>query len=46
MTSIGTLSANSSSREPAINQARRTHNAMIDERPALIVRCRDAQDVA
>ena len=31
---------------PEYEQARRIHNGMIDKRPAVIVRCRDARDVA
>ena len=31
--------------DPAYEEARRLYNAMIDKRPALIVRCRDVADV-
>jgi FAD/FMN-containing dehydrogenase len=32
--------------DPGYEEARRIHNGMIDKRPALIVRCRNARDVA
>jgi len=32
--------------DPGYEQARRIHNGMIDKRPALIMRCRNATDVA
>src|SRR5204863_7959008 len=31
--------------DEGFDEARRLHNAMIDKRPALIARCRDAADV-
>jgi len=32
--------------DPGYDEARRIHNGMIDKRPAMIVRCRTAEDVA
>jgi FAD/FMN-containing dehydrogenase len=32
--------------DPGYDEARRVHNGMIDKRPALVARCRDAADVA